>query len=416
MMGKVVSLKCVVCGKEYDPKKVLYTCPGCGDDGLLDVLYDYEWMKRNLSRDAISSNPDYSVRRYLPILPLEEDLLPPLQIGWTPLYRSRKIGPGAGLKNLFIKDDGRNPSASFKDRASSVGIGKARELGQEIITAASTGNAASSLSCLAASVGIGTIIFVPKRAPKAKIAQLLIFGAAVLMVEGTYDNAFDLCLEATRTYGWYNRNTGFNPYLLEGKKTAALEIAEQLGWTAPDKVVTSVGDGCIIGGIWKGFHDLHTLGWIDKMPQLVGVQAEGSAAIKNAYEKGGPVEPVEAQTIADSISVDRPRAAGQALRGLRDTKGIMVTVSDDEILEAMRLLGRSEGVFGEPAGVTSLAGVLKLTREGRVSPDEKVVTIITGNGLKDVETAMKAVGQPTLIQNDPGDMKRTVSRLGLAPA
>jgi threonine synthase len=233
------------------------------------------------------------------------------------------------------------------------------------------------------------------------------------MVDGTYDNAFDLCLEATRTYGWYNRNTGFNPYLLEGKKTAALEIAEQLGWQTPDKVVVSVGDGCIIGGIWKGFHDLYQLGWIDKMPQLVGVQAEGSAAIKNAYESGGPVVPVNAQTIADSISVDRPRAAGQALRGLRDTNGIMVSVSDDEILDAMRLLGRSEGIFGEPAGVTSLAGVLKLSREGRIAPDERVVTIITGNGLKDVETAISAVGQPHLIQNDPDDMKKAVSRLGL---
>jgi threonine synthase len=302
------------------------------------------------------------------------------------------------MPQLYIKDDGRNPTASFKDRASAVGVTKARELGFQIVTCASTGNAASSLAGLAASVGLPTVIFVPERAPAAKVAQLLIFGARVVSVKGTYDQAFDLCLDVSSEYGWYSRNTAINPYLSEGKKTAALEVCEQLDWHAPDKMFVSVGDGCIIGGLWKGLRDLHALGFIERIPQLIGVQAEGSAPLVAAWEQDTEdITPIIPETIADSISVGIPRDGIKALRAVCNTGGMYVAVSDEEILEAMRILGREAAVFAEPAGATGFAGLLKLLREDRIDPEERVVVLVTGNGLKDTETAIQAAGKPYLI-------------------
>jgi threonine synthase len=303
------------------------------------------------------------------------------------------------LPYLYLKDDGRNPTASFKDRASAIGVVKALELGYETITCASTGNAASSLAGLAASVGLRSVIFVPQRAPQAKIAQLLIFGARVILVQGTYDQAFDLCLEAAKEYPWYSRNTAYNPYLSEGKKTAALELCEQLDWQAPDRIFVSVGDGCIIGGIWKGLKDLVALGFIDRLPQLVGVQAEGAAPLVRAWEEGSEeIVPLVPHTLADSISVGQPRDRVKALRAVRETGGRYVAVSDDEILEAMRLLGREAAIFAEPAGAAGFAGLHKLVLQGEIDPEERIVVLVTGNGLKDVDSAIRATGQPELIE------------------
>jgi threonine synthase len=316
-----------------------------------------------------------------------------------------------GLRRLWIKDDGREPTASFKDRASAVGVVKALELGRNIITCASTGNAASSLAGLATSVELTTYIFVPRTAPQAKVAQLLIFGANVIMVEGTYDQAFDLCLEASKEYGWYSRNTAYNPYLSEGKKTAALEICEQLGWEAPDRIFVSVGDGCIIGGLWKGLKDLCALGFIDKMPKLMGVQAEGAAPLVRAWREGTEeIEPVVLNTLADSIAVGVPRDRIKALRAVRQTGGEFVAVSDEEILDAMRVLARGAAVFAEPAGATGFAGLVKLVREGRIDPEERIVVLVTGNGLKDVASAIKATGQPHLIEPTMEDLRRLMGQ------
>jgi threonine synthase len=390
----------VLCGAEYDIGQVEYVCPKHGNEGVLDVVYDYGFIRRHLSKEGLANNRDYSIWRYANLLPIaNRELAPPLQVGWTPLYHAQRLGAQMGLTQLYVKDDGRNPSASFKDRASAVGIVKAREFGKDIITAASTGNAASSLACLAASVGLTTYIFVPERAPQAKVAQLLIFGANVIMVRGTYDQAFDLCLQASAEYGWYSRNTAYNPYLSEGKKTAALEICEQLGWQAPDKIFVAVGDGCIIGGLWKGLRDLHALGCINRLPQLIGVQAEGSAVLVKAWQEGTEtITPIVPQTIADSISVGVPRDAVKALRAVRESGGQFVAVSDAEILEAMRILARGSGVFGEPAGVTGFAGLRKLLAQGRVDPHEQIVVLVTGNGLKDVQSAIQAAGKPHVIE------------------
>jgi len=412
-LSNVLGLKCVLCGAEYGQQEVDYVCPKHGNEGILDVVYDYAAVKRRLSRSDLDKCRDYSIWRYSELLPIDRrELVPPLQVGWTPLYPVQRLRALLELPNLYVKDDGRNPSASFKDRASAMGIVRARELGRDIMTAASTGNAAASLACLAASVGLPTYIFVPERAPQAKLAQLLVFGANVIMVHGTYDQAFDLCLQASAEYGWYSRNTAYNPYLSEGKKTAALEICEQLNWQAPDKIFVSVGDGCIIGGLWKGLCDLRALGFIERVPQLIGVQAEGSAVLAKAWQEGTEsITPIVPQTIADSISVGVPRDAIKALRAVRQSGGLFVTVSDAEILDAMRLLSRVGGVFGEPAGVTGFAGLRKLLELGRVRPEEHIVVLVTGNGLKDVQSAIQAVGKPHLIEPDVGALRTLMAQL-----
>ena len=412
-MRHVLGFKCVLCGAEYGIDEVSYVCPKHGSDGILDVVYDYDDIRRHLSKARLARNRDYSIWRYTNLLPIaNQRFIPPLQIGWTPLYHAQRLGAQIGLTQLYVKDDGRSPTASFKDRASAVGVVKARELGKQIVTAASTGNAASSLAGLAASVGLTTYIFVPERAPQAKVAQLLVFGANVVMVRGTYDQAFDLCLQASAEYGWYSRNTAYNPYLSEGKKTASLEICEQLGWQPPDKIFVAVGDGCIIGGLWKGLKDLRALGFIDRFPKLIGVQAEGSAVLVKAWQEGTEmIHPIVPNTIADSISVGIPRDAVKALRAVRESEGQFVAVSDEEILDAMRTLARGAGVFGEPAGVTGFAGLRKLIAQGQVKPDERVVVLVTGNGLKDVQSAIQAAGKPYIIEPTVHALRDLMTRL-----
>lgn len=406
-MKKVLGLECVKCGGKHDAGKVRYVCPACG--GNLQVLYDYKAIRKVLTRKKLAENPDKTVWRYLDLLPVKDlKHIPVVAIGGTPLYKAERLGKAFGLSDVYIKDDGRNPSASFKDRAGSVAVVKALELGEKVITGASTGNAASSLSCLTAALGLKTIIFVPQTAPIAKIAQLLVFGATVITVKGTYDQAFDLCIKATAKYGWYNRNTGYNPYTREGKKTCSYEILEQLGWKCPDKVFVSVGDGNIISGLWKGFVDFYSIGLIDRLPQLVGVQAEKSDAIKRAFESDGVIRPVSGDTIADSISVSLPRDGDAAVKALKESKGFAVSVTDAEILEAIKTTARYESVFGEPAGVASVAGLRKAAAQGLVKKGEKIVVVVTGNGLKDVASAMKAVGKPYLIEPEEGALERLV--------
>ena len=410
-------LKCTLCGAEYDPPTTRYVCPKHGDDGILDTILDYAKIAKEINPRKISDSRDFSIWRYAPLLPLDDarQSAPPLQVGWTPLYHATWLGAQLGLSHLYVKDDGRNPTASFKDRESAVVVAKARELGVNIITTASTGNAGAALAGLAAAAKMPTVIFVPETAPQAKIAQLLIFGSRVMLVKGNYDQAFDLCLAASKEFGWYCRNTAYNPYTVEGKKTAAFEICEQLtpsftlpldkgegrgeGWCAPDRIFVSVGDGNIISGLWKGLRDLAALGWTDKMPKLMGIQAEGSAACYNAWRAGTEkITPVNAQTIADSISADLPRDGVRAVRAVRETNGAYLTVTDDEILAAMRDLARGAAVFAEPAGATAYAGLQKAVREGLVKSDEAIVCVITGNGLKDIKSAMQVAGEGTLIE------------------
>jgi threonine synthase len=279
----------------------------------------------------------------------------------------------------------------------------------QIIACASTGNAASSLACLAAPLGIRAVIFVPETAPKAKIAQLLVFGATVIMVRGTYDEAFDLCLQASAEYGWYNRNTGYNPFTREGKKTFAYEVCEQNGWQCPDWVFVPVGDGNIISGVWKGFTDLHKIGFIDRLPRLAACQAEGSDAVKRAFDSDGVIKPVEGRTIADSIAVSMPRDGEAAVQALIQARGPAFTVSDQDILAAIPEMARETGVFAEPASAVSLAALRGALEADIIGSDETVVLLVTGNGLKDVDAAMRSIGKPLIIEPDMKEVRRIVS-------
>ncbi|HEY7180807.1 MAG TPA: pyridoxal-phosphate dependent enzyme, partial [Blastocatellia bacterium] len=279
---------------------------------------------------------------------------------------------------------------------------------------ASSGNAGSALAGMCASVGMKSVVFAPATAPAAKIAQLQIYGSKVALVEGSYDEAFDLCLEAGRRYGWYQRSTGYNPFMAEGKKTAALEIGEQLNWEVPDKVFVAVGDGCVIGGMWKGFNEFHRLGLIDRLPQMIGVQAEGASAIVDAANGDGVLRASPAQTVADSINVGRPRDAIRAIRAIRASKGCGVKVSDDEIIAAISRLALSTGVFAEPAAAAAFAGFVKRCENGAIKSDESVLLMITGAGLKDVEAARRAAGEPLRIKPDMAELDRLPSRFGFS--
>lgn len=411
-MDHVTSLKCLICGAEYGPDEIEYVCPKHGDDGIVDVQYDYDLIGQRISPAALAENRDYTIWRYKPLLPVRPDSpVPPLSVGWTPLYRADRLAAGLGLKHVWVKDDGRQPSASFKDRASVVAVVKAREKGAEIITTASTGNAGAALSAMCASVGQPNVIFVPQTAPPAKIAQLLVYGSTVILVRGTYDDAFELCAQAAKEFGWFNRNTGYNPYMSEGKKTVSFEVCEQLGWAAPDRIFVSVGDGCIIGGVHKGLRDLMALGWITQMPKIMGVQAAGSAALYDAWRTGISaleMKPIDAHTIADSISAGLPADRIKALAAVRQTDGAYIKVTDEEILAAIPALARGCGVFAEPAAAAAYAGLVKAVEQGLVHPDERIVVLSTGNGLKDIAAARKSVGEPLVVDKDLADVKRAL--------
>ena len=341
-MRNVISAVCMKCGAEHEAKPNITTCPKCG--GLLDIKYDYNYIKSVFSKDKLAQREN-TMWRYEELLPITgEAKVKKLRVGWSPMYKAERLGEEIGLKNLYIKDDGINPTASLKDRASAMAVVKAAEAGVDTIACSSTGNAASSLAGNSAAAGFKTFIFVPDRAPKGK---LMIFGATVITVKGSYEETFKLSAEAIERWGWYNRNAAINPYLMEGKKTVALEIAEQFNWKMPDYVAISVGDGCTIAGAWKGFKDLYAIGAIDKLPRLISVQSTGCYPINRAIAENKPLEHMEENTIADSIAVGVPRNADKALNAIRESNGIVVNVTDDEILAAMRLLGRTSGVFGE---------------------------------------------------------------------
>ena len=438
-MDHVLGLKCTICGEEYSADQVSYVCPKHGDDGILDVVYDYRLIGQRLGVDRLRRDATRSIWRYMDLLPVDPELAyalighgrgsanPLADVGWTPLYRAPRLADALDLSQLWVKDDGRQPTASFKDRASAVAVVKTRELGYEVVTTASTGNAAAALSGLCAAISQPNVIFVPSTAPEAKIAQLLVYGSTVLLVDVTYDDAFELCLEAAPEFGWYNRNTAYNPYMSEGKKTAAYEICEQLTaeglsgsgrsaplLQAPDRVFVPVGDGCIIGGVYKGFRDMLALGWIDHLPALMGVQAAGSSPLVDAWERGlegWEMAPVAASSVADSIVAGLPRDRIKALRAVRETGGAYISVTDTEILAAMPTLAQGCGVFAEPAAAAAYAGLIRACENGLVDKDERVVVLTTGSGLKDVASAMQSVGRPFSIAPDLADVRRVMDSL-----
>ncbi len=376
--------KCTTCGQEYQTDDVIYLCPKCEKTnepdqpprGVLKVLYDYQALTHNFE--------ELKKQEFLPVLPIKSlSSLPNLRIGKTPLYSVRHIDNNKLDFELYIKDDSQNPTFSFKDRASAIVSAFAKEHGINTIVAASTGNAGSSLAGIAAAQQQNAIIYVPSSAPKAKLTQILMYGAELRTVDGNYDMAFDLSIEATQKHGWYNRNTAYNPLTIEGKKTVSFELFDQLG-LVPDHIFVPVGDGVIISGVYKGYEDLLKLGIIDRMPTIVAVQAQGSSnLINNIFHNAFEYTP--SKTIADSISVDVPRNFFMARDFICEYEGEVASVSDEEILHASKVLARNTGIFAEPAAAAAFAGFLKYYENGQLSKNTVNIVLSTGSGLKDLD-------------------------------
>ena len=375
-------------------------CPRCGPaDGILDVDYDLDRVRTAWQAMPLADRPrnQWRYAELLPLLPAA--VRPDWPVGFTPVIDAHRLARELGVRQIVLKDEGRNPTGSFKDRSSAVGVAHALQVGAKTIACASTGNAASSLAGHAALAGLPAVIFVPETAPEPKVAQLQVFGATVFAVKSSYDEAYDLCTKVCREFGWYNRNCAINPVLVEGKKTAGLEIAEQSAGFGgvPDWVAVSVGDGCTIAGIWKGLRQMHELGVIDRLPRLLGVQAEQVNPLQYAMEHDQLPKKVTGKTIADSIDVHVPRNWRKAVHAIRDAEGKLVTASDEAILDAMRRAGR-HGIFAEPAAAAALAGVVAASDARIIASSERVLVMITGSGLKDTRNAIRAAGRPIAIE------------------
>ena len=413
----MIGYRCFACSDTQTSGFAGFLCPVCG--GNLDVIYDYDAIVDRIER----SKPDRD--RYLfafaPFLPVTGPTAPfPLRVGNTPMYAASRLGQSQGLRNVYLKDDTVNPSASSKDRASAIAVCRAIDIGADVVSVASTGNAASSLACIAAAVGMEAVVFVPETAPVAKLTQALSFGAKVLAVRGNYDDAFDLCLSASEEFGWFNRSTGFNPFTREGKKTCAFEIWESLDGRVPDRVIVPTGDGNLLSAMWKGWRDLKAVGLVDRLPKIDCAQSKRSAAISNTVHelrKAGEstpdwsslaIEGVHADTIADSISVDRPRDGLAAVRAILESGGEAVTVTDKAILDAIPEMAALSGVFAEPAAAATWAAVKEMVENGIIAPDERVVCLVTGSGLKDIASARRAAGEPEVIDPTLDAVRRSL--------
>jgi len=407
-------LRCSECGAEHAEDPRLLVCPLCSvrqepggpTRGVLEVV------PTALPEAWPSADPSSAtfLRAFLPLSP--DAPLPPLSVGGTPLLPAPRLREALGLPQLWLKDDTRNPSGSTKDRASLLVVAKALEYGYSTVAAASTGNAATALAAVSAAAGTRAVVFVPASTPRAKLVQMLSYGAEVLPVAGTYDEAFELCLSACQEFEWYNRNTALNPFTIEGKKTAALEIAASMAPEQPDVVVVPTGDGVILAGLARGFEDLLRTGLLARMPRLLAVQPEGSAAIVRAWREGAEeIVPISgAASVADSLTVEAPRNALLCLRRIRESGGGAVAVPDSAILEAIPFLARHSGVFAEPAAAASLPGVRAALEEGLVDEDERIVLLVTGSGLKDVPAASRGVREPDPIEPR---LEALATRLGI---
>jgi threonine synthase len=392
--------RCVNCGKYHMNSDILYLCTKCSSEnkvgqalkGVLKVIYPYAEIK-----DKLKVQPNYLKESdYLDLLPIENiKSLPPLLVGKTPLYFYDKHIDKKDSFSLHLKVESSNPTFSFKDRASALVSAFAKEKGIKTIIAASTGNAGSSLAGICASQKQEAIILVPENAPKAKLTQVLMYGAKLIPVKGNYDDAYNLSLKLTEKYGWYNRNTAFNPLTIEGKKTVAFELFEQM-IVMPDRIFVPVGDGVILAGVYKGFEDLMELEMITKIPQIIAVQAEGSSNLIDNLTGGEPNFRA-ASTIADSISVDIPRNFYMARDFINKYGGLGIKVSDSEILEASKVLASQFGLFVEPAAAAAYAGMYKYQAQGQITNNEQIVVLLTGNGLKDIGTVSKNLEFPEAI-------------------
>ena len=405
-MSKSYVYYCPNCDKEYPGTEIMYLCPGCSNDnalppqGVLRIIYDYADItdESDIFQYLISSG-------FIDLLPIRSlKSLPPLHVGNTPLYSFKRFAGKPLPFELLLKDDALNPTFSFKDRASALVSAFAKEHNLNTIITASTGNAGSSLAGICAAQGQKAIIVVPAGAPVAKLTQILMYGATIIPVKGTYDDAFGLSVQATKEFGWYNRNTAFNPLTIEGKKTVAFELFHQMNGHLPDRIFVPVGDGVIISGIYRGFEDLFILNLIEKIPIIVAVQAEGSSnLISNLYNEEFKVR--KSHTIADSIAVDYPRNFYMARGYLNDYNGEAITVTYQEILNASRQLAANTGLFTEPASAAAFAGMLKYYEEEKLNTGTRNVVLLTGSGLKDINAVQPLLNLPDPIEPEIAEIR-----------
>ncbi|PLX19896.1 MAG: threonine synthase [Marinilabiliales bacterium] len=403
--------ECNDCGKQFDTCKTIYLCATCSKEnndssppkGVLRIVYNFsKILKENILFRTFKKN------NFLDLLPInDKDNLPKLKIGQTPLYKFNQLNKEKLAFNFYLKDDSQNPTFSFKDRASAVVSAYAKGKGFDTIVTASTGNAGSSLAGICASQNQKAIIMVPEKAPLAKLTQIIMYGATIVPVKGTYDDAFDLSIKATKEFGWYNRNTAYNPLTIEGKKTVSFEIFDQLNESTPDRIFVPVGDGVIISGVYKGFEDLLNLKIIDKIPTIVAVQSEGSDNLtRNMHNTSFEVK--SSDTIADSISVDIPRNFYMAQKFIQKYEGEFITVSDEEILEASSMLSRNTGIFAEPAAATAFAGMLSYKNNHKLDKESKNVVLLTGSGLKDLNSVQSMLNIPEAIKPTIDNLKKLI--------
>jgi len=409
--------RCSTCGRLHAREEVRYLCPECARGyapgmpllGVLTAEFDHAAIRRQFERRT----PDWNL-----FSAVEPRFFPPYPVGNTPFFRSPALGTALGFADVWIKNDGQNPSGSLKDRASFLVVAEAARLGESTVVAASTGNAASALAAACAAAGRRALIFVPATAPRPKLAQMLAHGACVVPVRGTYDDAFRLSLEYTTRFGGLNRNTAYHPLTIEGKKTVGLEILAQNNWRAPAAILVPVGDGVILAGVAKAFADLRAASLIPRVPRLICVQAQRSAAIHHYFRTGRYRAATRPDTIADSISVSVPANAHLACAALRASRGFSLTVTDTEILQGQRLLAEETGIFAEPAAAATVAALGKLRGDRRLRRQGQVVLLITGHGLKDVDAALQHIHLPATIAPTSAALERVAERLAArgAPA
>jgi threonine synthase len=395
-MSRVLGLQCRECGHMY-PAAALHVCEQCF--GPLEVTYDYDVVKSQISRETIAQGP-LTIWRYKPLLPIETDDVVDTATGLTPLVKAENLGRALGLRNVWVKNDTVNPTFSFKDRPVSIASTKARELGFETLACASTGNLAGAVAAHAAKAGMRAVIFIPADLEPSKIVGASIYEPTLVAVDGNYDDVNRLCSELADRYRWAFANINVRPYYAEGSKTLAYEVAEQLGWQVPDRVVVPIASGSMFTKIWKGYNELIKIGLVGGVgPKMVGAQALGCSPVVTAYDAQTlNVIPVKPSTIAKSLAIGNPADGYYSLKVIKESGGTALCVDDDEIVDGIKLLARTEGIFAETAGGVSIGVTKKLAAQGGIDPDELVVIYVTGNGLKTQEAVSDKVMEPLFIK------------------
>jgi threonine synthase len=413
----MVHQACIACGEKYDTDEILYSCKRCGD--LLEVKYDYDVIEAKLEKSDWQTMP-LSVWRYKDFMPIRDpSKIVSLNEGGTRLHSCQHLGNLLGVRHLYVKNEGENPTGSFKDRGMTVGITKAVELNMKTVICASTGNTSASLAAYAAKAGLRCIVLIPSgKIAYGKLAQAMVYGAKVVQIRGDFDQALKMVLDLSEKHREVYLLNSVNPYRIEGQKSLAYEICDQLNREAPDRVVLPVGNAGNISALWKGFIEFHKLGLIEKLPKMTGIQAEGAApiakAIKNRSNEIVPVK--QPETIATAIRIGAPVSWKKALRAIRESKGTAETVTDEEILEAQKMLARSEGLFVEPASASSIAGLKKLSEAEKIDKDEVTVCVTTGHGLKDPDIAIKISEKPFEVDAEMESIEKLLGLYKSIPA